>query len=322
MTAARIFVERRTRKYWGETMKRNFSVILLDLLLATTLSFARSEGHFDRTLTVSGAVNLDLTTGSGDVKVNTGSSNQVVIHGTVQSSNDWFGGSAESAVRGVESNPPIVQSGSSIRIGFNLPEDAKRHVSISYEITVPADTTLGVNTGSGEISAEGIRAPTKLHTGSGDIRGRDLGPQSHMETGSGGIQAASVAAPFSASTGSGDIQAELTGSGDVDLHTGSGSVRVRGVNGGLKARTGSGELGADGNVKGPWQLHSGSGSIRLALSSSEGFNLDVHTGSGSINSSLPITVQGTFNRHELKGAVHGGGPDVEVSTGSGDIELR
>ncbi len=122
-------------------------------------------------------MNLDLTTGSGDVNVKTGGSNQVVIHGTVQSSNDWFGGNSESAVHSVESNPPIVQNGSTIRIGYNLPEDAKHHVSISYEITVPADTTLQVNTGSGEISAEGVRAPAKLHTGSGDIRVQDLGPQ-------------------------------------------------------------------------------------------------------------------------------------------------
>ena len=304
-------------------MKLKLTVLLLALPLATTALFARAEGHFDRTLTVSGPVNLDLTTGSGEVTVKTGSSNQVVIHATVRSSNDWFGGGdAESAVRSVESNPPIVQNGSSIRVGFNLPEDAKRHVSISYEITVPADTTLQVNTGSGEISAEGIRAPAKLHTGSGDIRAHDLGPQSHMETGSGSIRAESVAAPTYASTGSGSIQADLTGSGDVEMHTGSGGIRVRGVNGSLRARSGSGELSADGNVKGPWQLHSGSGSVRLAVSSNGGFNLDAHTGSGSIHSSLPITVQGTFNHHELKGAVHGGGPDLEVSTGSGDIEIR
>lgn len=304
-------------------MKPNFIVLLLALPLVTTVLFARAEGHFDRTLTVSGPVNLDLTTGSGEVTVKTGGSNQVVIHATVRSSNDWFGGGdAENAVRSVESNPPIVQNGSSIRVGFNLPEDARRHVSISYEVTVPADTTLQVNTGSGEISAEGVRSPARLHTGSGDIRVHDLGPQSHMETGSGSIRAESIAAPTYASTGSGSIEADLTGSGDVEMHTGSGSIRVRGVNGGLRARTGSGGLEADGNAKGPWQLHSGSGSVRLALSSSSGFNLDAHTGSGSIHSNLPITVQGTFNHHELKGAVHGGGPDVEVSTGSGDIELR
>lgn len=292
------------------------------ILFTAALSFARAEGQFDRTLTVSGAVNLDLTTGSGEVLIKTGDSSKVVIHGRVRSSNDWWGGDAESAVRSVESNPPINQSGNSIRIGYNLPEDAKRHVSIAYEVTVPADTTLQVNTGSGEISVEGVRSPAKLHTGSGDIRAKDLGPQSRLETGSGSVHADSVAAPSYASTGSGSIQADLTGGGDVDVHTGSGGIRVRGVNGGLRARTGSGELTVDGNVKGPWQLHAGSGSIRMALSSSGGFNLDVHTGSGSIHSDLPITVQGTFGRHELKGSVRGGGPDVEVSTGSGDIDIR
>ena len=303
-------------------MKRNSAALILIILFTAALSFARAEGQFDRTLTVSGAVNLDLTTGSGEVVIKAGDSSKIVIHGRVRSNNEWFGGDAESVVRSVESNPPIVQSGNSIRIGFNLAEDARRHVSISYEMTLPADTTLQVNTGSGEISVQGVRAPAKLHTGSGDIRASDLGPQSRLETGSGSVHADSVAAPCYASTGSGGIQADLTGSGDVDLHTGSGGIRVRGVNGGLRARSGSGELTVDGNVKGPWQLHTGSGSIRMALSSSSGFNLDVHTGSGSIHSDLPITVQGTFGRHELKGSVRGGGPDVEVSTGSGDIDIR
>ena len=303
-------------------MKRHLSLVVLLCLLVPLSVFARAEGQFDRTLSVSGVVNLELTTGSGEVVVKTGGSNQVHVRGRVRSSNDWWGGDNESAVRSVESNPPIVESGNSIRIGFNLPEDVKRHVSISYELTVPADTTLEINTGSGEISAQGVRASAKLHTGSGDIRAQDLGPQSRMETGSGSIHADSVAAPMYASTGSGSIQADLTGSGDIDVHTGSGGIRLRGVNGGLRARTGSGEVTVDGSVNGPWQVHTGSGTVRMALSSSNGFELNIHTGSGSIHSDLPITVQGTFGRHELKGTVRGGGPEVEVSTGSGDIEIR
>lgn len=302
-------------------MKRNTCLVCSILLLASVAAFARAEGSFDRTLTVSGAVNFDLTTGSGSVSVKTGSGNQVIIHGRVISG-DWWGGDSEGAVKSVQSNPPIEQNGSSIRVGYNLPEDAKRRVSISYEVTVPPDTTLSVNSGSGEISVEGVRASSKLHTGSGEIRVHDLGRDSHMETGSGSIRADSVAAPMYASTGSGSIQADLTGSGDVEVHAGSGSIDVRGVNGGLRARTGSGHVAVDGDVKGGWQLHSGSGGIRLALGSAGGFELNAHTGSGSIHSDLPITVQGTFNKHELRGAVRGGGPEVEISTGSGDIELR
>jgi len=302
-------------------MKRHILTSAAILLLLPTLVFARVEGQFDRTLTVSGTINLDLTTGSGSVMIKTGSANQVVIHGRVHS-NDRWGGSPESAVKSVESNPPIEQNGGSIRIGYNLADDIKRHVTISYEITLPPDTTLAVNTGSGEISVEGVRATAKLHTGSGSIRAQDLGPQSSMETGSGDIHAESVAAPITAGTGSGSIEADLTGSGEVDIHTGSGGIDLRGVNGGLRGRTGSGHIHVDGNVKGPWQLHTGSGNVRMVLGSSGGFELNVHTGSGGIHSELPITVQGSFGRRELKGTVRGGGPQVEVSTGSGDVEIR
>ncbi len=292
---------------------------LLSLLFLPALMYA-SEGHFDRTLQVSGSVNLDVTTGSGDIKVTTGSSNQVVVHGTVRNSNWIFG--SDNAVHQVESNPPIQQNGNSIRIGYNLPSDVARHISIEYEITVPPDTTLQAHSGSGNIEVAGIRSPAQVQTGSGDIRGRDLGRGLKAQTGSGNIRVQDTAAPLDAQTGSGDIEASLTGSGDVNAHTGSGTIRVRGVKGGLHARTGSGTIEADGAVAGPWDVHTGSGDIRLAIGSGSGFNLNVHTSSGSIHSDLPITVQGSVGSKQLSGTVKGGGPTVEVSTSSGDVEIR
>lgn len=291
-------------------------------LVLPAMMFARAEGKFDRTLTVSGAVTVDLTTGSGNVTVRTGSSNQVVIHGVVRGSNDWFSGDTDNVVHAVESNPPIEQSGNSIRIGYNLPEEAKRHVSISYEVTVPADTSLQAHSGSGSIGVEGLRRTVVVTTGSGDVSLRDLGPQSNARTGSGSIKGQDIALPFTARTGSGGVQADLTGTGNADVESGSGDVRLRGVKGGLHARTGSGDITVDGNVQNGWNLHTGSGSVRMSVGSSQGFNLYARTGSGSIHSDLPITMQGSLNRHELKGTVHGGGPEVEVSTGSGDVEIK
>ncbi|MFZ0912318.1 MAG: DUF4097 family beta strand repeat-containing protein [Candidatus Korobacteraceae bacterium] len=302
-------------------MKTHCTAVLLALLLAPALLHARAEGHFDRTLTVSGTVSLDVTTGLGDITIKDGGTDKVVVHGTVHANNEWFS-SAESAVHAVESNPPIQQNGNSIRIGYNLPEEARRRVSISYEIIVPADTTLQAHTGSGSVGVQGVRAEVQAQTGSGEIRVRDVGGRSRVQTGSGSIRAENVAAPFYAHTGSGDIDADLTGSGDVDVQTGSGGIHLRGVKGGLHSRSGSGDLSADGSVGGPWNLHTGSGSIRLAIGSGSGFNLNVHTSSGSIHSDLPITVQGSLGRHELKGTVRGGGPEVEVSTGSGDVDIR
>ena len=301
-------------------MNKRSSAVLISLLLLPALLYARSEGHFDRTLQVSGAVNLDVVTGSGDITVKVGSSNQVVIHGTVHSNNWVFGDNG--ALEKVQSNPPIEQSGNSIRIGYNLPDDVKRHVSIDYEIALPADTTLQAHSGSGNVSVEGVRSAVDAQTGSGDIKVKDLGSKLHAQTGSGNIRAETVAAPFWAQTGSGDIEANLTGSGDVDVHTGSGTIRVRGIKGGVRARTGSGNVETDGTVNGPWEVHSGSGNITLAVGSGSGFNLDLHTSSGSIHTDLPITVQGSLGKNQLKGTVKGGGPEVEVSTGSGDVELR
>lgn len=301
-------------------MNKRCVVLLSVFFLLATLSCVAAEGHFDRTLQVSGAVSLDVSTGSGDIVVKTGGSGQVVVHGTIHS-NSWPFGS-ENAVHQVESNPPIQQSANSIRIGYNLPDDVKRHVSINYEITVPADTSLAAHSGSGNIEVAGVRSEVQAQTGSGDIKLRDLGSRLHVQTGSGNIRAEDVAAPLYAQAGSGDIEASLTGSGDVDLHTGSGTIHVRGIKGGLRARTGSGDIESDGNVSGPWELHSGSGNIRLAVGSASGFNLDLHTSSGSIHSDLPITVQGSMSPHELRGTVKGGGPEVAVSTGSGDVEIR
>lgn len=301
-------------------MNRRCAAVLLTFLFVPILLVA-SDGNFDRTLSVSGAVNLDVSTGSGDIRVTTGSSNQVVVHGTIHRSNWVFGGD-DNAVRQVENNPPIQQSGSSIRIGYNLPEDVRRHVSIDYDITVPADTALQAHTGSGNIDAAGVRSASQLQTGSGDIRARDLGHGLQAHTGSGNIRVENVAAPFQGESGSGDIEASLTGSGDVDTRTGSGHIEVRGAKGSLRARTGSGDIEADGTVAGPWELHSGSGNIRLAVGSGTGFNVNIHTSSGSIHSDLPITVQGSLGRQQLSGTVGGGGPTVEASTSSGDVEIR
>jgi DUF4097 and DUF4098 domain-containing protein YvlB len=301
-------------------MNKPFTAALLGFLLLPVLSFARTEGHFDRTLQVSGAVSLDVSTGSGDITIKTGSSNQVVVHGSIHG-NSWFS-SNENAVHQVESNPPVQQSGSNIRVGYNLPDDVKRHVAIDYEITVPASTAVQAHTGSGNVDVTGVSSAVQAQTGSGDIRLRDLGGRQQAHTGSGNIRAENVAAPFNAETGSGDIDAGLTGAGDVDVHTGSGTIQVRGIKGGVRARTGSGNIEADGSVAGPWQLHSGSGNIRLVVGSSGGFNADLHTSSGSIRSELSVTVQGSMGSHELKGTVHGGGPTLEASTGSGDVEIK
>ena len=300
---------------------------------------AASEGSFQRTMQVTGPVNLDLTTGSGSVNVRTGSSSQVQVTGHIKATN-WLGGDAEERVKRIEANPPIQQSGSDIRIGHTDDTELLHSISISYDLVVPVETQLHSHTGSGNQSIEGIQRRIEIESGSGGLRISDIGDTVRAETGSGeiaidrvkgnvrtktgsgSIRATDVAGGFEGHTGSGHITLEQTAAGSVRADTGSGGMELRGVHGSLDAQAGSGTITADGNPTGAWSVHTGSGNIPLTLASDSAFDLDAHTSSGSISVNQPVTVQGSIGRKELRGKVHGGGVPVEVETGSGNIEIQ
>jgi DUF4097 and DUF4098 domain-containing protein YvlB len=307
------------------------------LLLLSAQAALAAEGSFDRTLRVSGSVNLDVTTGSGSIQVRTGNSGEVQVHGHIKST-DWFGG-GEERIKEIESNPPIQQSGNDIRIG-HLSSDLLHNISISYELVVPADTELRSHTGSGNQRVEGLHGTIEITSGSGGLKVSDIGNRVRAETGSGDIEldriqgmvraragsgsihATAVNGGFDAETGSGRISLEQSGPGSVRADTGSGGMELRGVNGSLEARAGSGGIEAAGQPSGPWTVHTGSGTVRLQLPSTAAFDLDARTSSGSLSVDHPVTVQGSLGKKHIQGKVRGGGVPVDVETGSGDIEIR
>src|SRR5713226_998806 len=85
-------------------------VLLASSLIAVHVRAA--EGSFERTLKVTGPVELEVATGSGHINVTTGDSSTVHIHATIRSNGGrWFSADdAERKVRTLESNPPIEQS--------------------------------------------------------------------------------------------------------------------------------------------------------------------------------------------------------------------
>ena len=69
-------------------------VVTLLLLLSAT-AFAAVEGSFDRTMKVSGRVDLDVTSGSGNIYVHQGDSGSVIVKGHIRVNEglmSWFSG--------------------------------------------------------------------------------------------------------------------------------------------------------------------------------------------------------------------------------------
>jgi DUF4097 and DUF4098 domain-containing protein YvlB len=341
-----------SNKRSGEAMKRrnviplmlsawavaSLTVAVLVCLLALPAA-AASEGSFQRALQVSGPVHLELTTGSGNVEVRTGNSSQVQVTGHIRAS-EWLGANVEEKIKRLEANPPIQQSGNDIRIGHIDDPELRHNISISYEVVVPVETDLRMQSGSGDQRVEGIRGPLEVSSGSGGLKISSISDRVHAETGSGdidinrvkgnvhaktgsgSIDASDIAGAFEANSGSGRITLQQTAPGSVRVDTGSGGMELHGVEGSLEAKAGSGTIQAEGSPTGAWTVHTGSGEVNLKLPSNAAFDLDAHTSSGSISIDQPHTVQGSIGRKEVRGRVGGGGVPVEVETGSGDIQIR
>jgi putative adhesin len=301
----------------------SFAIALAVLFASTTVFANTPQGTFDRTLQVSGPVDLEVLTHSGDVTIRAGSSGAVTIHGKIYVSDHWLRGNRQGDVSQIMQNPPIRQEGNSVHIDY-LTE--VHDISVDYEITVPADTTIRTHSGSGDQSIEGTHGNVDIQTGSGDVKLANINGEIRLQTGSGDVRAHEVSGPVRGGAGSGDIEVEETGSGDVELHTGSGNISVRGIQGAFHAEAGSGDITAEGTQTGAWEIRTGSGNVHVRVPGNAAFDADISTSSGTIDVDSPIemTVQGRVNetRKQIHGKVHGGGPLLSVRTGSGDIQIQ
>lgn len=292
------------------------------LLSAPPAAAQGREGSFDRTLKVTGAVDLNVQSGSGRIRVQPGVAGTVQVSARIRAGNGWFARSdVEARIRKIEQNPPVEQQGNTIRIGHFADQQLSRDISISYDVTVPADTKVVARSGSGSIVIGAVKGAVDASAGSGGI---DVDAAASLEahTGSGSIRAAAIAGPLSAHSGSGSIALTQTGPGAVTASAGSGSIRVTGVNGSARISTGSGGIDVQGRPTGPWSVNASSGSVEVALPPDAAFDLDAHSSSGSVSSAHPVTMVGTIEKHSLAGKVRGGGPLVKVSTASGSIRIR
>jgi DUF4097 and DUF4098 domain-containing protein YvlB len=305
---------------------------------------ATAVGGFERTLQISsgpGAVDLDVQTGSGSITVRRGADTEVRVVAQIRAHRGfWNSRSAEERVRALEANPPIVQSGNAIRLGEIEDRELRRNVSISYDLTVPGNTRVRSRSGSGSVDIASVQGPVEARTGSGRITIGRIEGQVTAETGSGAIEVLGAGGGLSARTGSGSVEGRdlsgmveahtgsgrirvaYAGAGDGDFSTGSGGISVVGLRGRMRAHAGSGSIAIEGQPSGNWHVDSGSGGISLRLPADAAFDLVARSSSGGIHTNHPIQAQGALSRNSLQGRVRGGGPRLDLSTGSGTIRLE
>jgi hypothetical protein len=313
------------------------------LILAATVvagcgSQPSAEGSFDKTLTVSGPIRIELTNGNGDSHVTTGPAGEIRVHGEIQVK-AWSDKTGQRRVDEIQANPPVVQDGSLVHIGGS--GWSSKDVSIDYTITVPADAEIRATTGSGDLEINGLKGPANFIAGSGDIKASKISGDVQATAGSGAIDLSDIGGQVQVTTGSGDItldriqgdirlQAnsgtlEITDpTGKLEASTSSGDITIRGGAADIRIRTSSGDVNVDGNpgANNYWDFHTVSGDVELHTPSSASFRLYARSSSGDIEAQIPVTMEGTSGKHEFQARIGDGKARVEITSSSGGISLK
>jgi DUF4097 and DUF4098 domain-containing protein YvlB len=202
------------------------------------------------------------------------------------------------------------QTSGQLEVKADRPRVRGVSISISYDLSVPVQTSVLADTASGSIRLAHLQGDMDAHTASGSIRAEDVSDGSaKLKTASGSIRIErATLTSCNMHTASGSLTCDQINCPDIVGNTASGSVRVS------CTPNSSQELHAD--------LSTSSGSVRLDLPQGFAGRVEMSTHSGSVNTNLPITVTGKVSKKRLSGTVGNGNGHVRLATASGSVRLN
>ena len=319
-------------------------VAVLLLGLAAPASAQRSydyEEVIERDFTVRSGQTLWLDTERGSVRVRGASGNQVhvtVLKGVDDVSEDR----AYDLFDRFEVDFRETSSGLSIEGDYDGDRGWRRNrLHVAFEITLPEDFNVDVQTAGGSIDVRGLLGEANLDTSGGSITAIDIGGPISLDTSGGSVTAENIGgrALLNTSGGSitardikGDVDCDTSGGsitvdgaeGDVVAHTSGGSIRLDNIYGTVEAETSGGSITADLAMApdGPMKLETSGGSISLYLADDTRADIDARASGGRVRSDLPVLVQGEISRSRLRGTLNGGGPLLTLRTHGGGIKIN
>ena len=279
---------------------------------------------------------LEVSSASGNIEIRGSADGTVHIHGKVTPGWSIFGGGAKS-VDEVAANPPLEQSGSTIRIGKNA--SWMKNVTIDYQVEVPHDTEIDSEVASGGITIDNVKGPVKASSASGYVHVYRVERDATLNAASGSIDVSTIGGYLRISSASGDATiadvkgelrvSEASGSihikrpGDrVDASTASGSIEVVDAENDIKVHAISGSIQVSGNPSANrfWDLKTVSGSVELRVPKNASFLLSAESTSGDIRTSIPVILE-EQSKHALRAHIGDAAGRVEVHTVSGSVSV-
>lgn len=290
-------------------------------LLATSFAAPRVRSEeITKSYTVAGRANVHVETNDGSVRVTPGDSKQVEFRVEYQGYELGRNLTVDSRQDGdkVELVARITGHwGISLGWGHNSR-------GLHIEVRMPQQGDLQVHTGDGAVEASGLNGNLTIDTHDGSVKASGLSGTVDLHTGDGSITVDTLRGDIRLRTGDGGIEArELDGK--VEADSGDGHVRIAGRFEALNVKTGDGSVNTQvlpgSKMAASWTLRTGDGSVDISLPSDFQADIDATTGDGHISLGVPVTVEGTFSKSEVRGKMNGGGQTLTIHTGDGSIRL-
>lgn len=273
-----------------------FAFLGLASFRLTPLHAQAAEQTFTRTINLRDRLDLAIVSGAGTIQISEGPAGVLRITGHVKA-NDWH--PTDDRLRDIAARPPIQQDRNIIRVGST---EELAHIIIDYEIEAPADSVIQATSSVGDIFDDGV------------------GLSARFTTGSGSIHATGLRGSVDVSSKEGDIEVEQIGQGEVKAISGTGNLELRDLQGALHAATDAGNIKVSGVPGADWSVRTGKGDVELALGRAA-CTIDAQTGAGHVHSNLNIEgADGSDPRH-LAGRINGGGHNVTLQVGEGNIRI-
>ena len=296
-------------------MNHRFSGTTLIVTLAALLipaTAATAQDSIKRSFEVASGGVLYLDIDRGNVEVETSSGNQV----NIVLERDVDGASGDEKKEILERHEYSVErDGSDVVVESRFDQDdedwtwgrwrKKYRFSLHVRVQVPREYNVDFHTGAGNVEIADVR---------GDVDGR---------TGAGNITIGRIDGRVDVTSGSGNVDVEGA-IGSIRAQSGAGNITLDNVSGDVRAMTGAGNVIAriSSQPDGDSRLESGAGNVTAYVGGSVGLTVDAHASVGSANCDYDLRVRGKWMSKSFSGAINGGGPDLTMRSGVGNVSLR
>ncbi len=281
--------------------------------------------EFELELTIPSELNLDMSTGGGNISV------KGDLKGTVDAST----GGGNISAGNIFGKTNFSTAGGNVTVG-DINGDADLASAGGDMKAGSINGNADISTAGGNISVNSINKLAELSTAGGNITIGKVGGKISASTAGGNVTIGDVYGSAEISTAGGNIILESAG-GEVEASTAAGNITLKNIKGAIDASTAAGNIYAEFYPESNMQseLSSAIGNITLKVPGNAKVTIIAKLSVGAWGdsddalehiksdfNSTEVNKRGDKRQVEVIYKLNGGGPIIELNAAMGEIEIR